>query len=88
MVDSQVRERRLIGAPVAIPDEIGDGAQYFDAAMADGAQIAVDEVRGERAGAQPDRLGLDRGRAIEEEGVGCHLSKASSCTGSRLAAPE
>lgn len=70
-----------------IPDDVGYGAQHLDAAMADGAQIAVDEVGAERAGAQPDRLGLNRACAIEEEGVGGHLSKESSCTGSRLAAP-
>lgn len=87
LVDDQIRQRRLVGAPVAIPDDVGDGAQHLDTAMADGAQIAVDEVRAERAGAQADWLGLDRGCAMEEEGIRGHLSKASSCTGSPLAAP-
>ncbi len=44
LVDDQIRQRRLVGAPVAIPDDVGDGAQHLDTAMADGAQIAVDEV--------------------------------------------
>lgn len=66
LVDDKVCQFGLVGAPVAVAHDIGDGAQHFSAAMADGAQIAVDEIGAEHARTQPDRLSFDRVRAIEQ----------------------
>src|SRR5262245_13142244 len=59
LLDGEIFDPRAIGAPVAIPDQIGDGTKHFDAIVGNGAKIAIYEIGGQPARNEVHRLDFD-----------------------------
>ncbi len=87
LLDVQIMDLRIIGPPVAIPHQIGDGTQNFDTVVSDGAKIAVVQIQAKQARFQMRRLSFGFTRSIEQEKIdAAHLSSAVMSTRLPLAA--
>lgn len=77
LLNIQIMDFRIIGSPIAIPYQVGDGAQNLDAVIGDGAKIAVAEIDGKKPCFQMRCRGFCFARAIEQEWIDfAHFSNA------------